>query len=363
MSDRQPIIRTENLCKIFPGGSAGTDTLVLDGIDLAIEHGEVFGIIGRSGEGKSTLVRCINRLTEPTSGEIYFEGTALSALSKKELYKTRRQMGMIFQQFNLLLQRTAEDNVKYPLEIAGWDRKKATVRARELLGQVGMSDKAGFYPAQLSGGQRQRVAIARAIALEPKALLCDEATSALDPETTRGVLELLKDINGRLGITIVVITHEMSVIEAICGRVAILDAHKVAETGSVTEVFTSPKSVAARRLVYPEGDTEERPKDMKTEGLLRVVFDGNSAFEPVIAGMILRFRQKVNIMYANTRDIGGRAYGQIILQIPDDLMVAAAMREYLKSLGLAAENLSWDEMRHIRDANDEEGESDVSAFQ
>lgn len=336
----EPIIVTENLCKSFQGPRHGAENSVLRNINLSIGEGEIFGIIGRSGAGKSTLVRCINYLEKPTSGEVVFEGVRMSSLKKRELYRARQSMGMIFQQFNLLMQRSALQNVCFPMEIAGWSRAKARERAAELLDMVGMGEKAGSYPAQLSGGQRQRVAIARAIALNPKALLCDEATSALDPETTRGVLELLKDINRRFNITIVVITHEMQVIESIAGRVAILDGAGVAEVGAVTEVFTKPKSEAARKFVYPGNETAGHIDVMKDRKFIRVVFKGNSSFEPVIASMVLRFRQKVNILYADTRDVGGKAFGQILLQIPDDLLVAAAMREYLTSAGLVVEEVT-----------------------
>jgi len=248
-----PILSIEKLSKSFPTPRRGEDVRALADIDLDIEEGEVFGIIGKSGAGKSTLVRCINFLERPTSGEVIFEGVRLSALSKAELYHTRQSIGMIFQQFNLLAQRNALRNICFPLEIAGWDGHKARERAEELLELVGMGDKAASYPSQLSGGQCQRVAIARAIAANPRILLCDEATSALDPETTRGVLALLKDINARYGITIIVITHEMPVIEQIATRLAVLDEGRIVETGRTSEVFAAPKSEAARRLlVHPE---------------------------------------------------------------------------------------------------------------
>ncbi len=247
------ILTTEKLTKTFPAARRGESMHALTDIDLSIDEGEIFGVIGKSGAGKSTLVRCINHLEEPTSGEVVFDGVRLSSLSKKELYHTRQSMGMIFQQFNLLSQRTALRNICFPLEIAGWDKQKARDRASELLELVGMSDKAASYPAQLSGGQRQRVAIARAIALNPRILLCDEATSALDPETTRDVLALLKDINERYGITIIIITHEMMVIEQIATRLAVLDEGRIAETGRVSEVFAAPKSEATKRLlIHPE---------------------------------------------------------------------------------------------------------------
>jgi D-methionine transport system ATP-binding protein len=339
------IIRTENLKKVFPGPQLGTENIVLDGINIDIETGEIFGIIGRSGAGKSTLVRCINYLEKPTAGEIWFEDTKLSGLTQKELYKARQSMGMIFQQFNLFMQRDALRNVCYPMEIAGWDKKKARAHAAELLELVGMGEKIHAYPTQLSGGQRQRVAIARAIALDPKILLCDEATSALDPETTRDVLALLKDINKKLNITCVVITHEMSVIEQIADRVAILDRSGVAEEGPVTEVFTSPKSDTAKGFIYPEGELGALT-EMTDKNHIRIVFKGNSSFEPIIAGMVLRFRQHVNILYADTKDVGGKAYGQMLLQIPDDPFVAAAMTGYLKGLGLETEEVKGDVYAH-----------------
>lgn len=311
---------------------------VLEDINLEIGEGEIFGIIGKSGAGKSTLARCINYLERPTSGDIVFDRRSLSTLTRPELYKARQSMGMIFQQFNLLMQRTALDNICFPMEVAGWKRGDAKARARELLELVALPDKAGSYPSQLSGGQRQRVAIARAIALNPKILLCDEATSALDPETTRGVLSLLHDINRRFGITMVVITHEMNVIESLCQSVAILDLSRVAETGPVAEVFTNPKSVAARRLFYPDGEAHAQ---FPTKGgrCCRIVFDGNSSFEPVIADLVLSFKQKINIMFADTRDIDGKAYGQMVIQLPEDELVAGRMLDYIRSRGLGAEEV------------------------
>jgi D-methionine transport system ATP-binding protein len=246
------ILRTEHLGKTFPGGATGESCRVLDDVNIAIEQGEIFGIIGRSGAGKSTLVRCINYLERPTAGDVYFEGKAMSSLTKSGLYKARQSMGMIFQQFNLLEQRTALKNVRYPMEIAGWSKQEADRRAAELLDLVNMGDKKKSYPSQLSGGQRQRVAIARAIATGPKVLLCDEATSALDPETTKGVLDLLDEINREYGITIVIITHELSVIEYICDRVAILDKSRVVEEGPVLSILQNPQSDTGKSFVKPE---------------------------------------------------------------------------------------------------------------
>lgn len=223
----------------------------LKNVSLTIEKGDVFGIIGMSGAGKSTLVRCINMLERPTEGTVKIDGVDIGALSNSDLRKIRREITMIFQGFNLLMQRNCLKNVCFPLELAGIGKSEAEKRALALLETVGLADKAKSYPAQLSGGQQQRVAIARALATNPKVLLCDEATSALDPTTTNSILELIRDINKKLGITVIIITHQMSVIKSICNNVAILDGGEVAEKGKVSEVFSKPKSIAARRLVFP----------------------------------------------------------------------------------------------------------------
>ena len=332
MQSNQPIVSIQNLSKTFPAQD-GRIT-VLDDINLEIQEGEIFGIIGKSGAGKSTLVRCINYLEKPTKGKIFFDGCDLSALTNPELYRVRQSMGMIFQQFNLLMQRTALKNVCFPLEIAGWNKQKAVERAKELLELVKMPDKMESYPNQLSGGQRQRVAIARAIALNPRILLCDEATSALDPETTRGVLSLLRDINKQFNITIVIITHEMHVIEELCQRVAILDKSKVVEIGTMEEVFSRPKSSIAKKLIFPDG---ENWNFLLGKRCCRIVFDGNSSFEPIIADVVLRFKQKINILFADTKNIDGQAFGQIVIQLPDDEEVADKMLAYIRSQGLKAE--------------------------
>ena len=245
--DQDSIVRIRGLNKTFCGRAG--EVVALDGIDLDIRRGEIFGIIGLSGAGKSTLVRCINFLETPTAGSVTVDGQELGRLSKKQLLEARRSMGMIFQQFNLLQQRTALQNVCFPLEIAGAKKAEAEARARELLETVGLRDREDNYPSQLSGGQQQRVAIARALATSPKILLCDEATSALDPTTTRSILALLKEINQTLGITIIVITHEMAVIEEICQRVAIIDASHIVESGPVDQVFTRPQSAMAKQLI------------------------------------------------------------------------------------------------------------------
>lgn len=254
------MIKFENVSKEFV--SKGTRTLAINNINLEIEKGEIFGIIGFSGAGKSTLVRCINLLEQPTQGNVYFEDVNLVTAGPKVLRKYRQKIGMIFQQFNLLAQRNVMGNVCYPLEIAGMKKKETRKRADELLQLVGLTDKAEAYPVQLSGGQKQRVAIARALATNPEVLLCDEATSALDPITTRSILELLKEINARLGVTIVVITHEMKVVEQICDRVAVMSEGVIEEVGTVKEVFLNPKSETAKRLIL----SDENVKSPLTRG-------------------------------------------------------------------------------------------------
>ena len=325
-------MRIQNLNKTFRG-RAGT-VVALDGINLDIRRGEIFGIIGLSGAGKSTLVRCINFLERPTEGTVEVDGQELGTLTEKELRETRHSMGMIFQQFNLLQQRTALQNVCFPLEIAGMKKAEAVERARALLDVVSLSDRADNYPSQLSGGQQQRVAIARALATNPKILLCDEATSALDPTTTRSILALLKDINRKLGITIIVITHEMAVIEEICQRVAIIDASRIAEVGPVEQVFTRPQSAMARQLIYPDG---KRDKLATGKHYCRIVFDRNSSFEPVVSNMVLECKAPVNIMFADTKDIDGRAYGQMILQLPEDERAAKRALAYLETQNVHVE--------------------------
>ena len=320
------MIEIKNLSKTYPSANGGI-TAVKD-INITINDGEIFGIIGLSGAGKSTLVRCINFLERPTTGEVIIDGQDLGKLSNKELLKTRQNIGMIFQGFNLLAQRNVIKNICYPLEIAGVKKKDALKRAADLLELVGLSDKAKAYPSQLSGGQKQRVAIARALAAETKYLLCDEATSALDPDTTRSILELMKKINKTMGVTIIVITHEMKVIDSICDRVAVLDKSTVAEIGDVKDVFTDPQSDIAKKLVLPEN----KILDTATDGRkIRLVYNGESSFEPILAKMILACKTPVNILHADTKDIDGKAYGQMILQLPTDEDSAAKIIHYLKN--------------------------------
>lgn len=320
------MIELKGLGKTYPNG-----VTALRDINITVNDGEIFGIIGLSGAGKSTLIRCINYLERPTSGEVIIDGQNLGELSKKELLKTRQNIGMIFQGFNLLSQRNVIRNICYPLEIAGVKKADAVKRAEELLELVGLSDKAKAYPAQLSGGQKQRVAIARALAAKTKYLLCDEATSALDPDTTSSILELMKKINKTLGVTIVVITHEMKVIGKICDRVAVLDNSTVAEIGNVSDVFAVPKSDIAKKLVLPEA----RAMDViPSEEKLRIVFNGENSFKPVIANLVLECGIPVNILHADTKDIDGKAYGQILLGIPDDEQSVKRIYAYLDASGV-----------------------------
>ena len=309
----EPIIQIQNVTKTFVGKENQVEAL--KGISLDIQKGDIYGIIGMSGAGKSTLVRCLNFLEKPTTGTVLVENKDLSGLSEKELRRERTEIAMIFQHFNLLMQRNVVDNVCFPMEIVGVKRADARKRAMELLKIVGLAEKAKSYPAQLSGGQKQRVAIARALANNPKILLCDEATSALDPTTTKSILQLLQQINREYGITIVIITHEMAVVQEICSHVAIIDNGELAESGTVEEVFTSPKTAAAKKLVFM---VNPKAAEMHGKKCIRIVFSENSSFEPVIANMVLECKAPVNILQADTKDIGGIAHGQMILQLPED---------------------------------------------
>lgn len=316
----------------------------LKNVNLSIEQGDIYGIIGMSGAGKSTLVRCINYLEEPTEGKIFIKGKELGSFSKKELRKQREDIGMIFQHFNLLMQKSVLENICFPLYIHGKKKTEARKRAKELLEIVGLSDKAKAYPAQLSGGQKQRVAIARALASNPKILLCDEATSALDPQTTASILDLLKEINQKFGITIVIITHQMSVVREICSHVAIMKSGEVVEDGKVSEIFTHPKSDVARELISRDlgNDIENTGKvaaKISKWKNVRIVFSENSSFEPVIANMILQFNEPVNILKANTKNVGGVAKGEMILGFQEDSNNVEKMKEYLIERGLEIEEV------------------------
>ena len=348
------IIEIHNLSKTFVTKDA--DVEALQNIDLSIQAGDIYGIIGMSGAGKSTLVRCLNFLERPTSGTVEIEGRDLSTLSDKELRAKRAEIGMIFQHFNLLMQKNVRDNICFPLLYGGGDkkdggtrdamsRKEARQRAQELLEIVGMTEKADAYPSQLSGGQKQRVAIARALAANPKILLCDEATSALDPQTTQSILQLLKQINKEYGITIVIITHEMSVVREICSHVAIIGSGHLVEQGKVADVFSHPKTKEAKELIVKGRGEERRTLEshqrelMKGKCCIRIVFSVNSSFEPVIANMVLRFGQPINILRADTKNVEGIARGEMILSLPDDTQMQEEMKAYLVERGLAVEEV------------------------
>lgn len=330
----KPIIALKGISKTYVTDH-GNFTALSD-VSLSIYKGEIYGIIGMSGAGKSTLVRCINYLERPTKGTVLFDGKDLERLSAHELRQARQSMSMIFQQFNLLMQRTAEENVCFPLEIAGVKKAEAKKRAKELLRLVGLEDKMDSYPSQLSGGQKQRIAIARALATNPKVLLCDEATSALDPSTTQSILSLLKQINEELGITIVIITHEMKVVEQICSHVAIIAESQIAEVGTVQEVLTHPKSKVGQKLVYPNGIPEA---GFIGKRCCRIVFDGSSAYDPAMASMILECQAPVNIMFADMKRVGDKAMGQMVIQLPEDHLLAERIIHYLQQRNLEVEEV------------------------
>ena len=319
------MIEIKNLSKTFPSADGSVEAL--KNVSLSIPDGDIFGIIGMSGAGKSTLVRCINMLERPTCGSVEIDGCDLGKLSDAQLREARREITMIFQGFHLLMQRNCLRNVCFPLELAGVKKAEARERALSLLDMVGLKDKAGAYPSQLSGGQQQRVAIARALATDPKVLLCDEATSALDPTTTNSILELIRSINEKMGITVIIITHQMSVVESVCKHVAILDGGEVAEQGEVAEVFSHPKSPAARRLVFPEADAVSFLSQDASHRLIRVVFNGAQATEtPLIARMAVEKGIQASIAYASTKSIGERAYGSMLLSVgPDEEAVKTAI--------------------------------------
>ena len=337
----------ENLYKSFDTKDGTVEAL--KNVNLSIESGDIYGIIGMSGAGKSTLVRCINFLEVPTKGRVLINGKSLGDYTSRELRKQREHIGMIFQHFNLLMQKNVLENVCFPLYIQGKSKKDARKRAKELLDIVGLGDRTGAFPAQLSGGQKQRVAIARALASDPKILLCDEATSALDPQTTSSILALLKDINQRFNITIVIITHQMSVVREICSHVAIVKGGEVAEQGTVEDIFTHPKTAVARELLKNDvGDDGEEKRGtaaggkeiIKSGEKIRIVFSENSAFEPVIANLILNFNEPVNILKADTKNVGGVAKGEMVLEFAPDCTKNKEMKQYLLDRGLEIEEVS-----------------------
>ena len=329
------LIELNHLTKTFKGKTQTVDAL--KDINLQIEQGDIFGIIGMSGAGKSTLVRCINFLEQPTSGSVVIDGKDLASLTPKELRQLRQQVSMIFQHFNLLSQRDVRGNIAFAMEIAGMKRPQIEKRIDELLEIVGLTDRQHNYPSQLSGGQQQRVAIARALATNPKIILCDEATSALDPTTTTSILNLLREINRKMGITIVIITHEMSVEESTCTHVAIIDDGRLAECGTVESVFSQPKSAAAKKLIFR---TTGADSGAMGERMIRIVFEGSSADEPTISDLAMQCHVAVNIRYADTREVSGKLFGQMILQLPEDHLQQEKAIYFLQNKGLRVEEVT-----------------------
>lgn len=318
------MIELRNLNKTFHTQDGALTAL--DDINLTVQDGEIFGIIGLSGAGKSTLVRCMNLLERPTHGEVLVDGQDLMKLSPAGLREVRRNIGMIFQSYNLLEQRTVLRNVLYPLELTHEDRRTARTRATQLLELVGLADRASAYPAQLSGGQKQRVAIARALATNPHYLLCDEATSALDPTTTDSILALLQTINRTLGVTVVVITHEMAVVDRICHRVAVIDNSRIVEMGAVDAIFANPRSAIARELILPHVKVAAT---VRGGAHVRLAFNGESTYKPLVSALILETGVPVSILFADTRDIGGKTYGQILLELPGEDRLAQRVTAWL----------------------------------
>ena len=347
------IVEVQHLYKTFQTKDAQVEAL--KDISLQVEKGDIYGIIGMSGAGKSTLVRCLNFLEVPTRGSVLVEGQPLSELLGPQLRKLRSRISMIFQGFNLLMQKSVIDNVCFPLRIQNMKPDQARAKARQLLSVVGLADKENAFPSQLSGGQMQRVAIARALASDPKILLCDEATSALDPQTTQQILELLKKINEETGITIIIITHQMSVVRDICNHVAIIEDGVLVENGLVEDIFNHPKSRAGRYLVVEGKDPDEWEKArldrerrrgekelLHEDRRIRIAFSSNSSFEPVIGNMVLHFGTPVNILRADTRDVKGVARGQMILGLPEDRQLQEEMIAWLIGRGLAVEEVDDD---------------------
>jgi D-methionine transport system ATP-binding protein len=319
--------------------------------NLEIKEGEIFGIIGLSGAGKSTLIRCINMLETPTSGQVFVNGQELTAMSETQLRKARQNIGMIFQHFNLLASRTVFDNVAFPLEIQGLPKAEIKKRVEALLDLVQLDTRADYYPSQLSGGQKQRVGIARALASSPKVLLSDEATSALDPQTTKSILNLLKDINKRLGLTIVMITHQMEVVKEICDRVAVIENGLIIEEGTMYDVFTNPQSPTTREFVNTVNDMS-LPAILNTSSMkqdyfegsklvVHLTFMGSSAGEPVVSGMVKRFGADVNIISGKIDYLKDMPYGTLIIEISGDQDSLRQSLEYLEAAQLKLEVIGY----------------------
>ncbi|MDM5157112.1 methionine ABC transporter ATP-binding protein [Bacillus sp. DX1.1] len=328
------MILLENVKKIYKSKSG--DVTAVDDANLKIEKGEIFGVIGYSGAGKSSLIRLFNQLEKPTSGQITIADRVISAITGNELRKARQEIGMIFQHFNLLWSRTVRENIAFPLEIAGVEKEKRKKRVDELIGLVGLEGREDAYPSQLSGGQKQRVGIARALANDPKVLLCDEATSALDPETTDQILDLLLDINKRLGLTIVLITHEMHVIRKICHRVAVMEKGKIVESGSVLEVFRDPKQEITKRFVKQLTDSEDTNETIESlldkypDGkVIRLQFIGESVEQPVLQRLMRHEDIEVSVLQGNIAQTTNGSYGNLIVHLNGD---DAAVQQAIKGI-------------------------------
>lgn len=320
------MIELQHIDKIYHTSSG--DLHALKDINLTINEGEIFGIIGLSGAGKSTLVRCINMLEKPTSGKVIVDGQEMTALGEEQLRKARQNIGMIFQHFNLLSSRTVFGNIAFPLEIQGMDKAAIQKKVEPLLDLVGLKDRADHYPSQLSGGQKQRVGIARALASDPKVLLCDEATSALDPQTTESILNLLRDINKRLHITIVMITHQMNVVKEICDRVAVIENGEIIEQGSMVNIFTNPQKATTREFVASIQHNDlpdfvrklDIHKDYKAgdKALVSLSFIGDSAGEPIVSVLIKEYDTNVNILTANIENLQDTPFGTLLIEVEGD---------------------------------------------
>ncbi|BAY36077.1 ABC transporter ATP-binding protein [Nostoc sp. NIES-2111] len=290
----------------------GTQKVVaLDGVSLHVKPGEIFGVLGQSGAGKSTLIRCVNQLEKPTSGSILVDGQEMTKLTGEQLRRARQHIGMIFQHFNLLSCRTVAENIAFPLEVMGYSRLKRRAKVEELISLVGLQGKADAYPTQLSGGQKQRVGIARALAGEPKVLLSDEATSALDPQTTRSILDLLRDLNKRMGLTILLITHEMGVVKQICDSVAVLNAGKIVEKGYVTDLITKPESFLAQEVFPRRNGYKPKPGAV----IATIAFAGEQASQPIFATLARNFDVDVNILSGSVETVGDRRVGQFHIEL------------------------------------------------
>lgn len=332
----EPMVTIDNVSKIF--GKGKKEVAAVKNVSLTVKKGEIFAIIGYSGAGKSTLVRLINGLESTTSGTLTVDGFEISGKRDLELQKVRTNIGMIFQQFNLMNSRTVAQNVEFPLKVAGWSKGERTKRVQEMLEFVGLADRAKYYPSQLSGGQKQRVGIARALATKPSLLLADEATSALDPETTHEVLELLKEVNRELGITVIVITHEMDVVSSIADRVAVMEEGRVVETGSVYEVFSNPQTEVAQRFVAttvkqsPTGDAVAALRKNHKGYLVNVeIVEGNQELGKILAYLGSR-NVRFNIVHGGIETLQGKAYGTLTLELLGDVTSIDAAVAELKTV-------------------------------